>query len=146
VAKESIADLLAQDRLERVSADAEEARDLLSHAETHLESARAIAASDPAGAYQLLYDAARKATAADIAMAGLRVKSDKPGAHVAVVRYAEESLAGVADADALESFDQMRRSRNRSEYGGVTVTEDQLKTDLAHAAAIVEAVRTRITD
>jgi hypothetical protein len=140
----SIDELVAADRLERIAPDAREARDLLAHAEAHLESARAIEGSDPAGAYQLLYDAARKAAAADMAAAGLRVKGDKPGAHAAVVLYAEEALTGIADAAALASLDQMRRSRNRSEYGGMTVSAHQLQTDLDHAVAIVAAVRGRI--
>jgi hypothetical protein len=77
--------------------------------------------------------------------AGYRAKSDRPGAHAAVVLYAEEALAGEADADALASFDQMRRTRNRSEYGALSVSASQLQADLTHARAIVAAVRGRLT-
>lgn len=142
--RDSIAELIATGRLERITADPAEAHDLLEHARAHLESAQTISAADPAGAYQLLYDAARKAAAADMTNAGLRVKSDRPGAHAAVVAYAEEALADVAEATALQSLDRMRRARNRSEYGGVTVTQRQVDMDLAYAAAIVEAVRSRL--
>jgi hypothetical protein len=140
----SIAELVAADRLESIAADAREARDLLAHAENHLQSADRIAQSDPAGAYQLLYDAARKAVAADMTAAGYRVKSDRPGAHAAIVLYAEEALAGSADERALRRFDQMRRLRNRSEYVGLTVSPAQLSSDLRHAEAIVAAVRARV--
>jgi hypothetical protein len=140
----SIADLLAEGRLERVAADEREAKDLLEHAQRHLESALAIARSDPAGSYQLLYDATRKAIAADMAAAGVRTKSDRPGAHAAVVLYAEEALRGVLDAESLETLDQMRRLRNRSEYGGVSISAAQLETDHAYAVAIVRAVVARL--
>ena len=136
---------MAEGRLEVIAADAEEANDLLLHAEKHLDSAKRLIADDRAGAYQLLYDAARKAAAADMLAAGYRAKSDRPGAHAAVVLYAEEALAGEADADALASFDQMRRTRNRSEYGALSVSASQLQADLTHARAIVAAVRGRLT-
>lgn len=133
----TIAELTATGRLEVIAADHDEAADLIEHAKRHLASAKAIADSDPAGAYQLLYDAARKAAAAHMAASGIRAKSDVPGAHAAVVAYAQEAFAGTADAAALASFDRMRRSRNRSEYGGVTVSGRQAAADLGHAAAIV---------
>src|SRR2546426_4677557 len=112
----ALADLLADGRLERIQADGEEALELLDHAQAHLSSAEKLLDDDPAGAYQLLYDAARKATAADMLAAGYRAKSDRPGAHAAVVAYAEEALAGTADSEALANFDRIRRNRNRTEY------------------------------
>lgn len=51
---------------------------------------------------------------------------------------------GEADADALASFDQMRRTRNRSEYGALSVSASQLEADLTHARSIVAAVRGRV--
>ena len=142
--KTTVAELLADGRLQRISADTDEARDLLAHAEAHLASARAIAVLDPEGAYQLLYDAARKAVAADMLVEGMRARADRPGAHMAVVAYAEEALAGHADTNALANFDRMRRSRNRTEYGAVTVTHRQLTADLAYAEEIMRAVRVRV--
>jgi hypothetical protein len=122
----SIADLLAEGRLQRISADVEEARDLRTHAEAHRHSSRAISDLDPEGAYQLLYDAARKAVAADMLVEGFRARSDRPGAHTTVVAYAEEALCGAADAESN------------------TATRNQLAADLAHAEEIVRAVRLRI--
>ena len=130
--------------MERIQEDREEADDLLGHAETHLRSAKKLLGEDPEGAYQLLYDAARKATAADRLAQGYRAKSDQPGAHATVVLYAEEALAQVADGEALANFDRMRRSRNRTEYGSMTVGSSQVEADLEHARAIVEAVRQRL--
>lgn len=142
--RNSIAALLAEGRLAGVTPDTAEARQMLAQAEAHLRTAAAAAADDPAGAYQLLYDAARKAAAADMLANGYRVKADRPGAHAAVVAYAQEALSGEADENALQNFDRMRRHRNRSEYGAATPTQRQVDADLAHARAIVNAVVTRL--
>jgi hypothetical protein len=140
----SIADLLSQGPLERIAADCDEAREILSTAEKHLLSAERLLSDDPAGAYQLLYDAARKATSADMLANGYRAKSDRPGAHAAVVLYAEEALRTSGDPEALQNFDRMRRSRNRTEYGPLAVGRAQVETDLGHARSIVRAVSTRL--
>lgn len=143
--RQTIAGLLADRRIERVTPDHEEASDLVDHAVAHLASARLIAVNDPAGAYQLLYDAARKAVAADMLVNGYRAKSDRPGAHAAVVVYAEEALAAHVDAETLRSLDQLRRNRNRTEYGAVTVGAAQSARDLTVAEAIVRALRERLS-
>lgn len=140
----SLADLVRLGRIEEVAADVEAARGLLDHATTHLESARTIVAADCAGAYQLAYDAARKAVTADVSANGYRVKSDRPGAHAAVVAYADEALVHDVSPDALRDLDRMRRTRNRSEYGGITVGRRQAEEDLDLAAEIVEAVKRRV--
>jgi len=140
----TIAELVAAGRLERVRPDKREARDLLRHAQAHLESAAAIAARDPAGAYQLAYDAARKAVTADMIASGYRVKTDRPGAHAATVAYAAEALADMADAASLRRLDRMRRLRNRSEYGGITLGAAQVAADLVHAGELVVVVERRV--
>ena len=61
-----------------------------------------------------------------------------------MVAYAEEALAGVAEAASLARLDGMRRLRNRVEYGGMTVGATQLATDLEHAREIVRAVGARV--
>jgi hypothetical protein len=76
--------------------------------------------------------------------AGYRAKSNRPGAHAAIVAYAEEALAGHADEDAIANFDRMRRARNRTEYGAVAVGRAQLVADLADASEIVRAVAVRL--
>lgn len=130
--------------MEEVAPDEREAHDLLRQAEAHLESAVTIAASDPTGAYQLAYDAARKAIAADMAANGYRAKGDRPGAHAAVVAYAEEALAGEAEAASLSRLDGMRRLRKRAEYGGMAIGAGQLAADLEHAREVVRAVGSRL--
>jgi hypothetical protein len=142
--KLSIEDLVKADRLERIEPDSEEALDLLHHAQTHLKSAEKLMVDDPAGAYQLLYDAARKAVAADMLSNGYRAKSDRPGAHAAVVLYAEEALRMEEGMDALANLDRMRRSRNRTEYGGLTLSSAQVKADLEHARTLVALVSQRL--
>jgi hypothetical protein len=140
----TIAELLALGRLEQLPADATEARELIRHAQTHIESAKRIIDHDAVGAYQLAYDAARKAAAADMIASGYRAKSDRRGAHAAVVAYAAEALAGEADRESLLRFEGMRRLRNRAEYGGVTPGESQVRADIEHAENIVRAVAERL--
>lgn len=142
----TIEDLLRSERLQQIEADFDEAAEMLQSAETHLESAAMLAESDPAAAYQLAYDAARKATSADMLAEGYRTKADKPGAHAAVVIYAEEALVGAANANALSNFDQMRRQRNRTECGASVVGAQQLSADIANASEIVAGVRRRFKE
>ena len=54
--------LLATSRLTRVTPNREYADLLLRQARAHLVSAQTIVGADPAGAFALVYDAARKAT------------------------------------------------------------------------------------
>lgn len=136
----SIADLVRDVRLEEIDPDAEEAGELIAHAVAHLDSASAIHHRDPAGAYQLAYDAARKAVSAHMVASGYRTTA-RPRAHAAAVEYAEEALAGVAAERSLANLDRMRRLRNRSEYSGITLGANQINTDIAHASEIVRAVQ-----
>src|SRR5690242_3399261 len=63
--------MIARGEVERVPPSRDHADRLLRQAYQHLDSADAIAATDPAGAYQLLYDAARKALAGVLENEGL---------------------------------------------------------------------------
>ena len=77
--------MLAAGQLERVTASREHAERLLAQARAHLALATAGSSADldPIGAYQLLYDASRKALAAVLENQGLRATSR--GGHVAVL-------------------------------------------------------------
>ena len=110
-----VEDLVREGLLDRVRPDIARSRELLADAQTHLTSAELIAhgGRDLKGAYALLYDAARKAVAAHMLANGLRSKADRPGAHWAIVLYAECILA--ASHPSIERFDEMRRRRNRAE-------------------------------
>jgi hypothetical protein len=79
-----VIDALLDNRdLERVPASAEHAAKLIGDAQRHVASARRIADEDPVGAFQLLYDAARKALCAILENQGLRPTSR--GGHIAVL-------------------------------------------------------------
>lgn len=127
--------LLRDGRIEKVEADPSAARAKLGEAERHLDSAAQIAADDPAGAYSLLYDAARKAIDAHMLASGYRVSKSRLGAHEATARYASSVLG-----EDARHFDRMRRNRNRSEYGAWEVGRSTLEADARHARDIVAAV------
>jgi hypothetical protein len=130
--------LIGQGRIERVEADASAARDKLHEARHHLDSAVQI--TDPAGAYSLLYDAARKAIDAHMLMSGYRVTKSRLGGHEATARYAALVLGSGSHGESAQRFDRMRRNRNRSEYGAWQIGRSTVEADLVHARAIVEAV------
>jgi hypothetical protein len=137
----SVGELVAEGRLENVPADREAAVNMLAEARRHLDSAAAVAATDPNGAYQLLYDAARKGVAAHMLAHGLRARN-RQGAHQAVVLYAEEALAGCR---VVRYLDRMRRSRNRSEYDIKVFGAAEVAAGLEHARAIVGAAAAGIS-
>lgn len=128
-------DLAGQGLIESVDADPATAEKWLEDAGRHLEAAMTIADIDPAGAYVLAYDAARKSISAALLMSGHRVLS-RPGAHQALAQFADD-LAGQVGEQALRRFDRLRRNRNRSEYGSRTFGE----AEVAEAIAIARAIR-----
>lgn len=140
MAAASLADLLRDGRIERVSPDVGAAWEGVEAAKTHLVSSEALRRSDPALAYVALYDAARKAIAGHMQAHGYRA-GNRPGAHQAVGLYAEATLATGTAGSHVRAFERMRQVRNRSEYGRhQPITDRVLATDLGHAKAIVAAV------
>jgi hypothetical protein len=137
----SIDELRNRRLIEDVVPDPEGARVIIGECDRHLASAERIADTDPTGAFQLLYDAARKAIAAHMRAAGIRV-TDRSGAHATTGQYGLAAILGAADS--LREFDRMRRRRNRTEYGVAPVQPADVTAALAHAQAIVEAVRAEI--
>jgi hypothetical protein len=130
--------LLDAGLLEEVAPHGEDALLRLDEAERHLASAEQIAATDPNGAFQLAYDAARKAATAHMLARGLRV-TNQPGAHATTGRYALVTLG-----EAFAPFDRMRRRRNRSEYGTTLIGQADVAAAVADARAMVAAVRARL--
>lgn len=124
--------LLKEGLIESAPADSQTARLWIADAHRHLEAARQIAEIDRAGAYSLSYDAARKSLTAHMLSSGWRPRS-VPGAHWAVARYAAALPSATA---ALRRFDDMRRIRNRSEYG-VRALGDQEVADAIETAAVI---------
>jgi hypothetical protein len=137
--------MLARRELDQVPASRSHADLLLAQAQGHLTSAQAIAASDAIGAYQLLYDAARKALNAVLENQGLRATSR--GGHIAVLdavsAQLDPPLGGV-----LRPFDRLRRRRNQAEYpaaGQPTFNPDDVARDLPKVREILETA-TKVLD
>ncbi|MCC9309381.1 hypothetical protein LN042_20235 [Kitasatospora sp. RB6PN24] len=82
--------MLSRKELERVPASREQADHLLTQAANHLNAAEAVVSFDAIGAYQLLYDAARKALVAVLENQGLR--PDQPRGHIAVLEAVSAQL------------------------------------------------------
>jgi hypothetical protein len=136
--REAVESLLARGELERVPASRDHADVLLSQARQHLASAKAVAVPDPAGAYQLLYDAARKALAAVLENQGLRATSR--GGHIAV-REAVSAQLDPPLGGILRPFDRLRRRRNQAEYPSAEhpgVEAEEVVRDLPKVEQIVD--------
>lgn len=143
--RDALDDMIARGRLEPVPASRDHAEALLSQARRHLASAAAIAGADPAGAYQLLYDAARKSLAAVLESQGLRATSR--GGHIAVCDAVSAQLDPPLDA-ALRPFDRLRRRRNQVEYLSSTapgVSAEEIERDLPKVEQIID-VAARVLD
>jgi hypothetical protein len=131
--------MLRNGRLERVPPNRDHADHLIAQAHQHLAGARAVVAIDPTGAYQLIYDAARKSLSAVLENQGLRVTSR--GGHVAVLE------AVVAQLDpplgpVLNPFDRLRRRRNQAEYPSAdapALAAAEVANDLPKVVQIVAA-------
>ena len=130
--------MLADGRLDQVPPSREQANLLVSQARAHVQSALAIADTDPTGGYALAYDAARKAMAALLENQGLRVTS-KRGHHVALY---EAVLAQLDPPMGLRirPFARMRTRRGHAEYPTrhePAITAHDVLDDTAKAADIV---------
>jgi len=128
--------------LERVPPSADHAAELIDQARKHVASARRIEDDDPAGAFQLLYDAARKAMSAILENQGLRATSR--GGHIAVLEAVSAQLEPPM-GKVLRPFDRLRRQRNSAEYprqDSPSVTTDDVTRDVSKVEDILDlAVR-----
>lgn len=121
--------------MEPVVPSGDHADRLMDDAAAHLKSASAIRDVDPAGAYQLAYDAARKACSALLAVQGLRATTR--GGHVAVRDAVREQFGPV-----FTPFSRMRRRRRDAEYPDPdtpAITEADATEGIEKAAEMVEA-------
>jgi len=143
--REALDGMITRGELERVPPSREHADLMLAQARRHLASAVAIADSDPAGAYQLLYDAARKAFAAVLENQGVRATSR--GGHIAV-RDAVSAQLDPPLGGVLRPFDRLRRRRNQVEYpssSAPSVGADEVERDVPKVEQIVD-VAARVLD
>jgi hypothetical protein len=130
--------MLARGELARVPASREHADALLEQAHQHLGSAGAITGTDPVGAYQLLYDGARKALTAVLENQGLRATSR--GGHLAV-RDAVSAQLDPPLGGVLRPFDRLRRRRNQAEYPSAEhppVEPEEVERDLPKVEQLIE--------
>ncbi|MFI9835400.1 hypothetical protein ACIHFD_00095 [Nonomuraea sp. NPDC051941] len=138
----AIEGMLTRGELEKVAASRSQADELLDQAGKHVATARLALEQDSIGAYQLLYDAARKSLCAILENQGLRASSR--GGHIAVYE------AVVAQLDpplgkSLRPFDRMRRRRNEAEYprpGAPRFTADDVRADIPKVEAILAIAAT----
>jgi hypothetical protein len=133
--------LIADGGLERVTPFDEVAARLLADAAAHISLASKGVDDDPAGALQLSYDAARKASAALLAVQGLRATTR---GHIAVI---DAVRAQFNDRGGMEIFGRLhalRRRRNRTEYPDLEspgVNADDARQALDTARAAIDAAK-----
>jgi multidrug efflux pump subunit AcrA (membrane-fusion protein) len=132
--------MISRGEIERVPASRDHADLLMVQANQHVRAARAIVSIDPTGAYQLLYDAARKSLNAVLENQGLRATSR--GGHIAVLDAVsvqlDPPLGGI-----LRPFDRLRRRRNQAEYSTAaspSLVAEDVERDLPKVQDIIEAV------
>ena len=137
----TVADLLTNGALERVSGAAADGRSLLESSEGLLASSERELSKYPEAAYVLAYDSARKACAALLAQQGLRTKSG--GHHVTTGRVVRAQFGGPFDA-----FASLRRRCSEIEYprfSGDVVTTDEATRAIEQARAIHAAAGELLT-
>jgi hypothetical protein len=136
--RDALESMLTRRELERVPASREQADNLLTQAANHLAAAQVIVSIDAIGAYQLLYDAARKALVAILENQGLRPTSR--GGHIAVLEAVSAQLDPPLGA-TLKPFDRMRRRRNQAEYADLDspmIEAQEVANDAPKVKAIID--------
>jgi hypothetical protein len=136
--REVIDAMLKVGDLDRVTPSTDRAADLLSQARRHVTSARSIAGPDLGGAFQLAYDAGRKALCAILENQGLRATSQ--GGHVAVLEAVTAQLDPPM-GKVLRPFGRLRRQRNKVEYAPMEIpplTPEVVENAIAKAEELLD--------
>jgi hypothetical protein len=136
--RNEIEQMLTNGELERVPPSRAHADRLMAQAGRHVTSAETICESDPEGAYDTLYDAARKSLWAILANEGLRPTTK--GGHLAAYQAVRAQLDPPL-GQQLRPFDRMRRHRRDAEYPSVDtpeLTADDVRDDLPLVRSILE--------
>lgn len=113
-------------------------------AKRHYATARLSLTSDPEGAFQLLYDSARKALQALLAAHGYRVRKPPRGNHYTYVLVARTSLV---NQEIWLPLNWMRELRNQTEYfdpARQSASEEDCIQALVHVARMLEDVESRL--
>ena len=137
--RDTVDDLLARGRLTRVTPNRDLAETLLAQARAHLASATTVVDADPAGAFTLVYDAARKALTAILVNQGLRAGGD--GANAVLLDVALAQLDPPLGA-TFRPFTWMRPLRNHTQYPAPehpTAQIDDVHEALPAAAGMIDA-------
>lgn len=132
--------LIADNELERVTPSDDVAARLVADAEAHVALAAKGIEDDPAGALQLSYDASRKASAALLAVQGLRATTR--GGHIAVIDAVKAQFNDRGGMEIFGRLHALRRRRNRTEYPDLDspgVNEDDARQALDTAREVVAA-------
>lgn len=135
--RDTVQALIGRGELEHVKPSSDQADAMLGDARRHLESAKAIASTDPQGAYTLTYDAARKSLAAILEAQGLRATSR--GGHI-VLYDAALTQFDPPLGKLIRPFNRMRARRNQIEYASSEnpeVTEEEVLDDIAKAEGLI---------
>lgn len=126
----SVEDVLRRNKkLQEIPLDRARAEKLVDDARKHRATAdAALQSGDFAGAYQMGYDAARKALTALLALDGLRLRGE--GAYANLIELIREKYAGVEGIEIVDKLDRLRSTRNEAEYRGYWFDEDEVRADL----------------
>ncbi|MBI3429945.1 MAG: HEPN domain-containing protein [Actinobacteria bacterium] len=106
--------LLQEGSLEIVTANTNFAKRLCDEADRHLKAVQTIIEVDPSGAFQLAYDAARKACSALLAQQGLR--ATHINGHKAISDLMKDQFSNERKYKVLGKLNSLRRSRADSQY------------------------------
>jgi hypothetical protein len=134
--------LVAAGGLERVEPSTDVGARLLADAEAHIGLASKGIEDDPAGALQLCYEAARKSSAALLAVQGLRATTR--GGHIAVIDAVRAQFNDRGGMDVFGRLHTLRRRRNRTEYPDAVspgVDTGDARQALETAKAAVDAAK-----
>jgi hypothetical protein len=125
--------------IEIVEASTDVSGRLLRDAEAHERLASLGLDDDPAGALQLSYDAARKASAALLAVQELRATTR--GGHIAVIDAVRAPFNDCGGLPAFGQINRLRRRRNDTECPSLTtpgVTTDEATHALGIAREVID--------
>ncbi len=143
VERDRIMNLITKAELEAVEPNPRFATRLVEEAQMHMKSVNAIADFDYPGAFQLGYDAARKACVALLALQGLR--STYEGGHIALADAVRAQFNGPHGSPAFLKMHGLRQSRAGSQYPREStppVTRDDANYCRETAQEIITAVET----